>query len=86
MKYLKGYSGEVVEKEEFVTEYTWKHWTFEVRRGAKEKSFTIKCDKPFEEYLKSLTGFRKLEKAEKTIDIAIMHFVRHVKAKEPVVA
>jgi len=60
--------------------HEWKHWRFTVVRG--EKTFTVECQHPFGEYLDQTTKYRKLEKAEKAIDTAILHFVRHVKAKE----
>ena len=81
MKYVKQYEGEMPDGD-FSTSYKWKHWTFEITKKGKDKTFTIFFPECFESYFKSDTGYRKLEKAEKAIDIAILHFVRYIKAKE----
>ena len=81
MKYITASDVEVT-GQDFLVSYKWKHWTFDVSKKIKEKTFTIFFPECFESYFKSDTGYRKLEKAEKAIDIAILHFVRYIKAKE----
>ena len=80
MKFIKAFEGEV--KEPFSGTYKWKHWSFDVKKGEKDKTFTIYFPECFESYFKSDTGYRKIEKAEKAIDIAILHFIRYIKTKE----